>query len=133
MCLRGTGLGQAQDNLSKLCTSAGISAKKLMLLHTQTRCYMPPAAIVLTERQAFIGFEPPQTSIMEVRQINLESNQTMRRNPFPDQAEMRFLMGKSPHVCSKERGRGKWVQITACPEEAASICLSCSSRLIPCK
>lgn len=41
------------------------------------------------------------------------------KNPFPDQAEMHFLMGKSLHACSKEWGRGKWTQRNF-------ICLPCS-------
>lgn len=56
----------------------------------------------------------------EVSQSDLEGNQTMRKNPFPDQVEMHFLMGKSLHTCSKEWGRGKWTQRNF-------ICLPCSS------
>lgn len=116
-----TGSAQEQPKASSGQAQAPLRST-LILLCTSTWC--PHTACYNSAyREALF----PLVWAREASQINLEGNQTMRRNPLPDQAEMHFLMGKSPHVCSKERGRGKWIQTAACPEEETCICLPCSS------
>jgi len=67
-----------------------------------------------------------------VSQINLESNHTVRRNPFADRAEMHFLVEKiSAWLWERMRKRAGG-SAGSLAEKAASICFPFSS-LFSCK
>lgn len=89
--------------------------------------YKLPAASVLTKRHASIGFEPPQTSSREVSQVNLESNHTSRRNPFPDWAETHFLTEKISTWLWERMRKREMGSAGSLAEKEASICFPFSS------